>query len=362
MSTNCLPDPEGGPMAHHMLFALILMSLMSPAAEGVAGLRGVRMDLPSLFEEATPRQIVENVASVHLNAILCTVHTPVLEDGRFQEMLEAAHARGILVHVVLSTIVAGAIAPRPPVPDPGANATDSSGKLAADWLCPAKPGVRQQVLKFARRLAALDIDGLQLDYIRFGPPDLCYCGLCRRDSEAWLKVHPGLAREDWRDSVITSLVVETRQAVKSIRPAIVFSCSTWTAGEGQHRTSLTPEGEGFGWQQGQNFTQLRDEVDFLRPMLYSCMLCRNPEWIVEMTRLAVRNAGGKTAIIPGVALTIEEPWKACSLAPGELTKVIPAILRAGAAGVAIFSYQSLFSPRYSHLGYADEVRRLFGKP
>jgi hypothetical protein len=153
-----------------------------------------------------------------------------------------------------------------------------------------------------------------------------------------------------------------RRAVRSIRPGILFSCSTWTGGDGQHRTNLTPEGEGFGWAQGQNFMQLRDEVDFLRPMLYSCMLCKSPEWIVEMARLAIRNADGRTAVVPGVALTIEEPWKACRLASGELTKIVPAMFRAGAAGVAIFNYQSLFSPRYSHLGYAEEVRRLFGKP
>jgi len=349
-------------MTCHTVLALILLSLTVPDARGVSDLRGVRMDLPSLFGEAAPRQIVDNVASANLNAILCTVHPSIFGDGRFQEMLEAAHAKGITVHVVLSTIVAGAIAPRSPAPDRDANATDSSGKLAADWLCPTKPKVRQQALDFARRLAALNIDGLQLDYIRFGPLDLCYCDLCRRESEAWLKAHPGLSREDWRESVITSLAAEVRQTVRSIRPGIIFSCSTWTVGDGQQRTNLTPEGEGFGWRQGQNFAQLRDEVDFLRPMLYSCMLCRDSEWIVEMTRLAMRNAGGRTAIVPGVALTIEEPWKACRIAPGELTKIVPAIFQAGAAGIAIFSYQSLFSSRYSHLGYAEEVRRLFSRP
>ncbi len=349
-------------MTCHAALALILLALTTPEARRVSDLRGLRMDLPSLFAEAAPRQIVENVASVNLNAILCTVHPSIFDDGRFQEMLEAAHARGIAVHVVLSTIVAGAIAPTSLTPDPDLNATNSSGQLEGDWLCPAKPRVRQQALDFSRKLAALNIDGIQLDYIRFGPPDLCYCNLCRRDSEVWLKTHPGLSCEDWRENVITSLVVEVRKAARSVRPGIIFSCSSWTVGEGQQRTNLTPEGEGFGWRQGQAFARLRDEVDFLRPMLYSCMLCRNPEWIVEMTRLAVRNAGGRTAIVPGVALTIEEPWKACRLAPGDLTKIAPAILQAGAAGIAIFSYQSLFSPRHSHLGYAEEVRRLFGTP
>ncbi len=344
------------------VFILILLLLAKPAAAGISDLRGVRMELPALLDQASPRQIVENVASVHMNAILCTVHPSILNDGRFREMLQAAHDRGIGVHVVLSTIVAGANSDRPAALDPDANATSSAGSLSPQWLCPTKPKVRQEVLDFARRLAALDIDGLQLDYIRFGPLDLCYCDLCREAWAAWLRAHPGSARDDWRDSVITSLVVEVRQAVRTLRPGIVFSCSTWSVGDGQQRTNLTPEGEGFGWEQGQSFMQLRDEVDFLRPMLYSCMLCRSPEWIVEMTRLAIRNAGGRTAVIPGVALTIEEPWKACRIAPGELTKIVPAMFKAGAAGVAIFNYQSLFSPRYSQFGYADEVRQLFRKP
>lgn len=341
---------------------LILLLAATQAVAGVSDIRGVRMELPGLFDEASPRQIVENVASVNMNAILCTVRPSILNDGRFRELIEAAHARGIAVHVVLSTIVAGANTGQPAALDSDANATSSAGRLAAEWLCPTKPRVRQQILDFARRLAALDIDGLQLDYIRFGPLDLCFCDVCREASAAWLRGHTGSTRDDWRNSVITSLVVEVRQAVRSVRPGMIFSCSTWTVGDGQRRTNLTPEGEGFGWEQGQSFVQLRDEVDFLRPMLYSCMLCRNPEWIVEMTRLAIRNADGRTAVVPGVALTIEEPWKACRIAPGELTKIVPAMIEAGAAGVAIFNYQSLFSPRYSQYGYADEVRQLFRKP
>ena len=90
------------------------------------------MELPGLFEGATPREIVENVASAHLNAILCTVHPSVLDDGRSLEMLRAAHARGIAVHVVLSTIVAGANSERPAALDPDANATNSSGKLVQE--------------------------------------------------------------------------------------------------------------------------------------------------------------------------------------------------------------------------------------
>ena len=348
-------------MFPRLIILPLALILLTANAHGLTDLRGVRMELPNLFDEWTPRQIVENVASANLNAILCTVHPSILQDQRFAEMLKSAHARGISVHVVISTIVADAITAAPPQPDPASNAVDSSGRLVAEWLCPAKPVVRQWVLDFARQLAALEIDGLQLDYIRFGPPDLCHCGVCSRESRRWLQQHSGKSREDWRESVITSLAEDVRRAVKGIRPGILFSCSTWTVGEGQRRTHLTPEGEGYAWKQGQDFASLCDRVDFLRPMLYACMLGKDSKWIVEMTRLAVKNAAGRTAIIPGIALSIEEPWKKCQMPPGELGRIIPKLLDAGAAGVAIFSYQSLFSPRYSSSDYLEEVRRAFSR-
>jgi hypothetical protein len=348
-------------MISRLASALMSVVLITANAQALTDLRGIRMELPSLFGDATARQIVENVASAHFNAILCTVHPSVLTDGRFAELLAAAHARGIAVHVVLSTIVAGAISP---VSKPAlkTNAVNSSGQLVSEWLCPNKPEVRRQVLNFAWQLSQLPIDGLQLDYIRFGPPDLCLCEDCRRDCRLWLKENPGRSREDWRDSVISSLVTQARGTVKGTRAGIMFSCSTWTVGNGQRKTNLTPEGEGYGWRQGQNFLQLRERVDFLRPMLYACMLGQSSDWIVEMTRLAIKNTGGKTAIVPGLALTIEEPWKACQMPRGDLTRIVPQILKAGAAGVAIFNYQSLFSPRYAKLGYLVELRALFPPP
>ncbi len=91
-------------------------------------------------------------------------------------------------------------------------------------------------------------------------------------------------------------------------------------------------------------------------------MIRRETLILMLLLLATPAAAGRKVVIPGVALTIEEPWKACWIAPGELTKIVPAMSKAGAAGIAIFNYQSLFSPRCSQFGYTDEVRQLFRKP
>ncbi|NWG13828.1 MAG: hypothetical protein HXY20_09865 [Acidobacteria bacterium] len=39
---------------------------------------------------------------------------------------------------------------------------------------------------------------------------------------------------------------------------------------------------------------------------------------------------------------------------------VEGIRAAGAGGIALFSYVSLFDAKYAHLGYREEVKRVFG--
>jgi len=338
---------------------VLVLGLLSCAPVRAEELRGIRFELPGLFAVASPEQIVSNVASIRFNAILCTVRPEMTTDPRFRELLSRARSRGIAVHAVLSTMVPGWTASVPAGTEADTLAVNSSGRRVSEWLCPSRPRVRGWAVELACALARLGVDGVQLDYIRFGGPDLCFCDLCKKNSAAWLPSHPGRTWEDWRDAVITSLAGEVRDAIRAVNPKIQFSCSTWTVGEGQRRTYLTPEGEGYGWRQGQDFTGLAAITEFLRPMLYSCMLREDAGWIVRMAGLAVRNAGGKAGIVVGVALTIEEEWKQCQLPRGELRKIVKGIRGSGALGLAIWGYPSLFDPRYKDLGFLDEVRALF---
>ncbi len=320
-------------------------------------MRAIRFAVPSLFEEASPGEIAGNVASAHFNTILCTVRPSVFQDARFTTLVEAAHARGIRFHAVISTMAAGQVEPDNEKEDPSTRAVNSAGRQSAEWLCPSSPRVREWVRKLAGDLALSGSDGVQLDYIRFGRPDLCHCPRCRAHSAAWLGQHPGCTWDDWRDSVIGSFIEEARAGVKAVAEGKVFSCSLWTAGEGQRRTYMTPEGEGYGWRQGQNFDVIAGLADFVRPILYSCMLLENGGWILDMTRLAVRNAAGRTEVVPGVALTVEEEWKKCHMPPEDLDRVLAGLKETGAAGSALFSYGSLFAEKYAALGYLDVVRR-----
>ncbi len=50
-------------------------------------------------------------------------------------------------------------------------------------------------------------------------------------------------------------------------------------------------------------------------------MIRRETFILMLLLLATPGAAGRKVVIPGVALTIEEPWKACWIAPGELSDV-----------------------------------------
>lgn len=86
-------------------------------------------------------------------------------------------------------------------------------------------------------------------------------------------------------------------------------------------------------------------------MLYNALLHLPADWVADMTRLAVKNAAGKTKIIPGLIL-----WP--GLEPGDMTRIYPQVLAAGGGGMVLYSYSNLFG-RQANAAYLDEIRRLF---
>ncbi len=64
----------------------------------------MRFEVPSLFEQASPGQIVENVASIRFNTLMCTVQPAGLHDARLAEMIAAED----LANIIKGTRGAGA--------------------------------------------------------------------------------------------------------------------------------------------------------------------------------------------------------------------------------------------------------------
>lgn len=147
---------------------------------------------------------------------------------------------------------------------------------------------------------------------------------------------------------------------------MVFSCSTWTVGAGWPRkTILTEWGEGYGWEQGQNFGQLVEHVDYIRPMLYSCMYFKAPSWATKLTGHAVKNAAGRADVVVGSAFAVHDKSskKAVWLTGEELRETIQGMREAAAKGIVFYHYMHLFDPKsapdYAEFGYLDVLQEMF---
>ncbi len=106
------------------------------------------------------------------------------------------------------------------------------GAAGVDWLCPSDPRNRKlekdAVLELVRNY---DLDGIQLDAVRYPGADYCFCDHCKANFEKdagvsvehWpAEVRPGgkyAAQYDvWRQKQLTSLVGEISDAVRDVKP------------------------------------------------------------------------------------------------------------------------------------------------
>ena len=114
------------------------------------------------------------------------------------------------------------------------------------FICPGNPEARAHLVDICRDLAKrYDVDGIQLDYIRYANPDLCYCDGCldrfaetlngkvpaERIAALRTKARtalPAAYPSSWRQfrrNQVTSLVQEIRTAVKAEKPAALLSAA-----------------------------------------------------------------------------------------------------------------------------------------
>ena len=148
---------------------------------------------------------------------------------------------------------------------------DINGK-SKDWLCPSHPKNFQleldSMLEIVRKY---DVDGIQLDYIRWPDGQHCFCKGCRKQFEkdsgkkvdAWPKdCHAGKRREEfyrWRASQISKLVAATHDQAKQIRADIKISAAVF----GYYPSCRDSVGQDWvGWAKA-------GHVDFLCPMNYT---------------------------------------------------------------------------------------------
>lgn len=259
-----------------------------------------------------------------------------LQGGDYvRECVDACHCRGIEVHawVILWKTNLNDSSFVDSMRKEGRTQVSSDGSMSA-WLCPTDPDNRELMLSLIGELArGYDLDGIQLDYVRFPDRSHCFCPGCReRFEEATgilVREWPGQVLEggryreeflEWRSGTITAFVRDVRDLVDAESPGTLLSVAVLpdledAMGNGQDWPDWAAEGL----------------VDFIVPMDYTDSL----ELFGQMldTQLAL---AGEVPVVPGIGSNAA----GLDLTPDEISCQMEAAIRAGAAGWALFHLNS----------------------
>jgi uncharacterized lipoprotein YddW (UPF0748 family) len=310
--------------------------------------------------------------------------------------VQAAHAQGIRVHAWVNlNLVSSAVdlpaarghliyrhpewlmVPRDVAQELAKNAIDSPGYVGklARWtrgqlteveglyVSPVAAGAAAHaemvVRDIARRYA---LDGVHFDYARYPSDRFDYSRTAIREFRAAVSsslsnaqrqaldresiddlfAYPDALPDQWRRfrvSRMTALITRLRNAVKSERPGALVS----VAAAPDQQEALTRRLQDWGaWVQ-------EGLIDALCPMAYTQEPARFAEQIAD-----AREAAGSVPVWAGIG--------AYRLSPAQTIENIHAARKLGAAGVILFSYDSLIDPQQSVPDYLSTVGRAVFAP
>jgi uncharacterized lipoprotein YddW (UPF0748 family) len=240
-----------------------------------------------------------------------------------------------------------------------AHAEEVEGLYATPILPDAAAHTEAVVRDIARRYA---VDGVHLDYARYPDDRFDYSraaiaafrahvrpGLgqtARRELDAQevddLFAYPDALDDAWRvfrAARMTSLVGRLRAAVRDVRPGAIVTAAT------------VPDPREAGERRLQDWRRWLEDglIDAICPMAYAPEPARFAEQIA-----AARDAAGTAAVWAGIG--------AFRLTAAQTIENIQTARRLGAAGVILFSYDSLIDPRQAAPDYLAVVgRAAFGE-
>ena len=224
-----------------------------------------------------------------------------------------------------------------------------------NWFCPTREPVRQYLRGIVDGIARRpEVDGVHLDYIRFidvilprglwakydivqdreyAQYDFCYCAVCVDRFRRQSGIDPRQLKDPsentaWREfrwNAITELVTLLGQAAHSHHKKITAAVFA--------TPSLARQLVRQAWDKW--------PVDAVFPMLYHNFYEQDVEWIGRAAREGVVALQGRVPLHAGLFLP--------QLEPAELARAVSVVRDAGAAGVALFSLNSLNSGRLSVL-------------
>lgn len=246
--------------------------------------------------------------------------------------LDAAHRHGMKVH---AWKVCWHVENTPPEVK---EALRKEGRLQQNaegrtvyWLNPAVAANRELELAALEELARqYELDGIQLDYIRYPGSNSCFAPATRQAFEHWLghevgawpdAVRSGEGQKEfqrWRATVITDFVREASRRLKAIKPQLMVSAAVW----GGYPDTIPSIAQDWAvWLK-------EDLVDFVCPMNYTEDGFRFSALVQKQMDLP----GARGRIYPGLGVTANES----QLRPDEVVEQIATLRRLGAPGFVLF--------------------------
>ncbi|MGD8237785.1 MAG: family 10 glycosylhydrolase [Armatimonadota bacterium] len=274
-------------------------------------------------------------AAYYRSSVLPVSPKVATEGDALAECVAAGRRWGIEVHARMVALMTYTGTPqvREAFRAAGRTVVGSGGEAGSNWLCPSQPRNREMVVAAAVELATeYDVDGVQLDYIRYPSSGSCFCGTCRtafeqslgRPAPDWpTAVATGELRVpflEWRCEQITSLVRELSDKVRAARPGVYVSASVFYDWE-RHR-----------FRYGQDWKRWVEEglVGFVCPMDYT----RSTSVFAQRVRSQVRWVDGAAPLYVGIG-----PYSdGAKLTPEQVEEQIAISRRLGADGFVLFNY------------------------
>jgi len=264
--------------------------------------------------------------------VLPTSNSFRIYGDQLAKCVEAAHKNGIRIHVWKGCWRLDY------APETFVNKLKQENRLmvsdngtTTSWLCPSNPdNLRMEKDAIREILKNYDVDGIQLDFIRFKDSRTCFCSGCklRFEKDTGEKVRNWPIPFDnseirkqlnsWRRTQITRLVRDVRAIARSIKPSVKISAAVYA----NYPAVAESIGQDWGsWLQD-------DLVDFVCPMDY---VQSNEQFAtIIQKQLSLPSAAGK--VYPGIGVTAAES----RLTPLEAIEQIATAGRKGAAGFALF--------------------------
>lgn len=380
------------------LFLMMLtLGMTSPAVAGQEyGVRGVWL-WGSTVRQLGGEAIAKDLEANHVNMVLLLVRgtlgtaayksslAPPADPNNpdrdvLAEMIAACHPRGIEVHAWFVFNQDKAFADAHPEerlwhrgkPDTG----HKPYEITDGRVCPDSQAHLEYTNAMIREvLENYDVDGIHLDYIRYGHVVFCFCphhyekakslGIdIERVREAIAKtlydgpygpknpeyVFRAYERDDYpehrdvkawidmRADEVRTAIESMRRVVKQMKPNVAFSASLMP--EGALADSKT-----FGHcHYGQRYSDA-ELYDFICPMSYHADYGKTPAWVGTVTQGAIAESNGKPRIYAGIQAYGK-------VTPQDLSDAVKAASEAGAQGFALFRYGEVSNEEWTALSEA----------